>query len=85
MLLAAYDDQMRPAEAANLLVGVHSEADGPVEVALDSMHLLVDTGLTLTAYSAEPDSPSHDALKLLASWAATTETAEQPRTGEGAR
>jgi len=29
-LLAAYDDQMRPAEASNLPVGAHSEADGPV-------------------------------------------------------
>jgi hypothetical protein len=27
--------------------------------------------LTLTIYTAEPGSPSEDALKLLASWAAT--------------
>lgn len=29
-LLIAYDDQMRPADASNLPVGVHAEADGPV-------------------------------------------------------
>jgi hypothetical protein len=31
-----------------------------------------DWGLTMTCYSAEPGSPSEDALKLLASWTATT-------------
>jgi hypothetical protein len=35
------------------------------------MELSADTGLTLTAYSPEPDSPSQDGLTLLASWAAT--------------
>lgn len=29
-----------------------------------------DQGLTLTCYSAEPGSPSDDALKMLASWTA---------------
>jgi transcriptional regulator with XRE-family HTH domain len=63
----------------------HHPVVGAIEVAFDSMDLLADTGLTLTAYSAEPDSPSDDALKLLASWAATTEPAEQLRTDERAR
>ncbi|MDT5170001.1 MAG: hypothetical protein QOD02_3332 [Mycobacterium sp.] len=35
------------------------------------------TGLTLTAYSAEPDTPTHDALTLLASWAATLDQSSQ--------
>jgi hypothetical protein len=35
------------------------------------MELSADTGLSLTAYTAEPGSASDDALKLLASWAAT--------------
>ena len=30
-----------------------------------------DPGLTMTAYTAEPGSASRDALRLLASWAAT--------------
>jgi hypothetical protein len=31
-------------------------------------------------YGAEPGSPSHDALKLLASWAATLDQPDQPAT-----
>jgi hypothetical protein len=42
------------------------------------MELPADTGLTLTAYSAEPGPPSQDALNLLASWAATLDQAETP-------
>jgi hypothetical protein len=41
------------------------------------MELSADTGLTLTAYSAEPDTPSHDGLALLASWAATQDQTSQ--------
>jgi hypothetical protein len=35
------------------------------------MELPADPGLTMHVYSAEPASPSADALDLLASWAAT--------------
>jgi transcriptional regulator with XRE-family HTH domain len=49
----------------------HHPVVGTIDVAFDAMALLADAGLTLTAYSAEPGSPSEDALKLLASWAAT--------------
>jgi len=47
---------------------------GLIEVAFDSMPLPAseDQGLTLTCYTAEPGSPSDDAMKVLASWAATT-------------
>ena len=58
----------------------HHPVVGAIDVAFDSMDLLADTGLTLTAYSAEPGTPSEDALKLLASWAATTEPTEQAQT-----
>jgi hypothetical protein len=44
---------------------------GLIDVTFDSMELPADPGLTLTAYSTEPGSPSEDALKLLASWTAT--------------
>jgi hypothetical protein len=37
----------------------------------EAMALEADEGLTLTAYTAQPGTPSHDGLKLLASWAAT--------------
>jgi transcriptional regulator with XRE-family HTH domain len=50
---------------------------GLIDVTFDSMELPADPGLTLTAYSTEPGSPSEDALKLLASWTATAEPAPQ--------
>lgn len=43
---------------------------GFIDVTFDTMELPADPGLTLTAYSTEPGSPSEDALKLLASWTA---------------
>ena len=45
---------------------------GKLDLAFDAMELPADPGLTMTAYTAEPGSPSDDALKLLSSWAATT-------------
>jgi hypothetical protein len=42
-----------------------------MELAYDSMELVAAPGLILTAYTAEPASPSADNLALLASWAAT--------------
>ena len=38
------------------------------------MELSADSGLTLTAYTAEPDTSSADGLKLLASWTATQDS-----------
>jgi hypothetical protein len=49
----------------------HHPVVGDLSLAFEVMELSADTGLTLTAYSPEPDSPSHDGLTLLASWAAT--------------
>ena len=44
---------------------------------LRSLPLPADPGLTMTAYTAEPGSASRDALRLLASWAATVDNEEQ--------
>jgi hypothetical protein len=52
-----------------------------MDVTFDSMDLPADPGLTLTAYSTEPGSPSWDALALLASWNAPAAPAPE-RTGE---
>jgi transcriptional regulator with XRE-family HTH domain len=52
---------------------------GLIDVAFDSLDLPADPGLTLTAYSAEPGTPSADALSLLASWAATHDPDEETR------
>nr|WP_246336804.1 helix-turn-helix transcriptional regulator [Flexivirga oryzae] len=44
---------------------------GHLQLAYDSMELVAAPGLILTAYTAEPATPSADNLNLLASWAAT--------------
>jgi transcriptional regulator with XRE-family HTH domain len=51
---------------------------GYMDLAYDSMELVAAPGLILTAYTAEPVSPSADNLALLASWAATEATSAAP-------
>ncbi|MGW2959440.1 helix-turn-helix transcriptional regulator [Streptomyces sp. NPDC001220] len=46
-------------------------AVGELALAFEAMPIPTDPGLTLTALSAEPGTPPHDSLKLLASWAAS--------------
>jgi transcriptional regulator with XRE-family HTH domain len=58
----------------------HHPIVGHLDLAFDAMDLPAEPGLTLSVYTAEPGTPSEDALKLLASWAAT---AHQPPTVEG--
>jgi transcriptional regulator with XRE-family HTH domain len=53
----------------------HHPVVGALELAFEAMDLPADPGLTLTAYTPEPGSPSEDALRLLASWAATADPA----------
>jgi hypothetical protein len=59
---------------------------GLLDVSFDSMPLPAreDQDLTMTCYSAEPGSSSEDALKLLASWAATTSPDLDATAGEHA-
>jgi len=49
----------------------HHPVVGDLTLAYEAMELQADPGLTLSAYTAEPGTPSCDGLKLLASWAAT--------------
>jgi transcriptional regulator with XRE-family HTH domain len=58
----------------------HHPVVGDLCLAYEVMELSADTGLALTAYSAEPDSPSQDGLALLPSWAATLDHSEQDQT-----
>jgi len=44
---------------------------GDLTLSYEALPLPADPGLTLTAYTAEPASPTHEALMLLASWTAT--------------
>lgn len=44
---------------------------GEITVAYEGLEMAAEPGLTLTIYTAEPGSPSEEAMRLLASWAAT--------------
>ncbi|MEU4700724.1 helix-turn-helix transcriptional regulator [Nonomuraea dietziae] len=57
----------------------HHPAVGDLTLDYESMDLHADPGLNLTVYTAAPDTPSHDALRLLASWAATLDQTGQPQ------
>jgi transcriptional regulator with XRE-family HTH domain len=52
----------------------HHPVVGDITIAYEGMDMAAEPGLTLTIYAAEPGSPSEEALRLLASWAATQET-----------
>jgi len=45
---------------------------GELTLAYESMDLRAEPDLTMTVYAAEPASPTEDALRLLASWAAAS-------------
>ena len=53
----------------------HHEAVGHLDLAYESLDLVSEPGLNLTIYTAEPASPTADALTLLASWAASAASA----------
>jgi hypothetical protein len=55
-----------------------------MELSFEVMELAADDGMTISVYSAEPESRSQQALDLLASWAATptaTDDTTQVRPG----
>ncbi|RSM45756.1 XRE family transcriptional regulator [Amycolatopsis balhimycina DSM 5908] len=51
----------------------HHPVVGDLTLAYEGLELTAEPGLTLTVYTAEPDSPSDEALRLLSSWAAAQE------------
>ncbi|MEU6516242.1 helix-turn-helix transcriptional regulator [Streptomyces sp. NPDC046978] len=51
----------------------HHQAVGELTLAYEGLDMAAEPGLTLTIYTAEPGSPSEEALRLLASWTATQE------------
>ena len=51
----------------------HHHVVGDLTLAYEGLEMAAEPGLTLTIYAAEPGSPSEDALRLLASWAASQE------------
>jgi MmyB-like transcription regulator ligand binding domain len=63
------------------LKDIHHPVVGDLHLMFEALDLPADPGLSLVVYSAEPASPSQDALDLLASWAATLEQAEETAAG----
>jgi MmyB-like transcription regulator ligand binding domain len=61
----------------------HHPIVGDFAPAFEALHLTAD-GLRITAYTAEPGTPSADALSLLASWAAITDQPQPSRAAEEA-
>ncbi|MDI6099482.1 helix-turn-helix transcriptional regulator [Actinoplanes sp. NEAU-A12] len=53
----------------------HHHVVGDLTLSYESMDLRAEPDLSLTVYAAEPGSSTADALRLLASWAATSVTA----------
>jgi transcriptional regulator with XRE-family HTH domain len=53
----------------------HHPEVGDLTLSYEALDLAADDGLRIAAYSAEPGTPSDDALRLLASWAATLDQA----------
>ncbi len=58
----------------------HHHVVGDLTLAYEGLEMAAEPGLTLTIYTAEPGSPSEDALRLLASWAASQEADVDART-----
>ena len=55
---------------------LHHPIVGDLTLAYEALELPADHGQRILVYTAEPASPSDDALKLLATWSATTPLAE---------
>jgi transcriptional regulator with XRE-family HTH domain len=55
---------------------LHHPEVGDLELSYEAMELISDPGLTFLAYTAEPNTPSADGLRVLATWAATLDAAE---------
>ena len=52
---------------------IHHLVVGDLDLNYQAMELASDRGLLFLAYTAQAGSPSHDALTLLNSWAATND------------
>jgi MmyB-like transcription regulator ligand binding domain len=56
---------------------LHHPVVGDLDLTYEAFDLPADPGLRLLVYTAEPATPTADALNLLASWAATQDRADR--------
>ncbi|QKG24488.1 helix-turn-helix transcriptional regulator [Actinomadura verrucosospora] len=63
----------------------HHPVVGDLSLDYESIDLVADGDLNLTVYTATPDSSSHDAVRLLASWAATLDDEAAARPDDAPR
>jgi hypothetical protein len=63
---------------------LHHPVVGDLSLTFEALDLATDAGLRISACTAEPGSASEDALKLLASWAATLDQAEEAQAADEA-
>ena len=56
---------------------IHHPVVGDLHLTFEALALPSDPGLSLVVYGAEPGSASEDGLRLLASWAATLDSADR--------
>ncbi|MEU2506464.1 helix-turn-helix transcriptional regulator [Streptomyces sp. NPDC007863] len=61
----------------------HHPTVGDLTLAYEALDLAAEPGLHMTVYTAEPASPSEEALRLLASWAATGPARDRRAVSEG--
>ncbi len=55
---------------------LHHPVVGELTLNFEALDLAADTGLRISAYTADAGTPTDDALRLLASWAATADRAQ---------
>jgi MmyB-like transcription regulator ligand binding domain len=56
---------------------LHHPVVGDLDLTYEAFELPADPGLRMLVYTAEPATPTADALSMLASWAATQDHAER--------
>jgi transcriptional regulator with XRE-family HTH domain len=64
---------------------LHHPVVGDLDLPFESFPLPADPSQSLLAYTAEPGSPAQDGLQLLASWAASSDGPDLPRSASSAR
>ncbi|MDQ0994171.1 helix-turn-helix domain-containing protein [Streptomyces sp. V3I7] len=60
---------------------LHHPIAGDLTLDWNTLTCVVDPDQQLITYTADPDTPSHDGLRLLASWVADTERSDRTRPG----